>query len=52
MTGLSACQGIIQEHRGRMWLEQHKQDGITVNVELPTVSSVLQSATRTAPLPA
>jgi two-component system, NtrC family, sensor kinase len=52
MTGLSACQGIVQEHRGRMWLEQHKQDGITVNVELPAVSSVLQSAIRTAPLPA
>jgi signal transduction histidine kinase len=52
MTGLSACQGIVQEHRGRMWLEQHKQDGISVNVELPAVSSVLQSAIRTAPLPA
>jgi signal transduction histidine kinase len=52
MMGMSACQGIVQEHRGRIWLEQHNQDGITVNVELPVASSVLQSVMRTAPLPA
>ncbi|MGB6476925.1 MAG: histidine kinase dimerization/phospho-acceptor domain-containing protein [Candidatus Sulfotelmatobacter sp.] len=52
MMGMSACQGIVQEHRGRIWLEQHKQDGITVNVELPVASSVLQSTMRTDPLPA
>ena len=52
MMGMSACQGIVQEHRGRIWHEQHNQDGITVNVELPVASSVLQSAMRTAPLPA
>jgi len=52
MMGMSACQGIVQEHRGRIWFEQHNQDGITVNVELPVASSALQSAMRTAPLPA
>ena len=52
MMGMSACQGIVQEHRGRIWLEQHNQDGTTVNVELPVASSVLQSAMTTAPLPA
>lgn len=52
MMGMSACQGIVQEHRGRIWLEQHNQDGITVNVELPVASSVLQAAMTTAPLPA
>jgi signal transduction histidine kinase len=52
MMGMSACQGIVQEHSGRIWIEQHNQDGITVNVELPVASSVLQSTMRTAPLPA
>jgi len=52
MMGMSACHGIVQEHRGRIWLEHHNQDGITVNVELPVASSVLQSAMKTAPLPA
>lgn len=52
MMGMSACQGIVQEHCGRIWLEQHRQDGITVNVELPVASSVLQSTMRTDPLPA
>lgn len=51
MMGMSACRGIVQEHRGRIWLEQHNRDGITVNVELPVASSVLQSAMKTAPLP-
>jgi signal transduction histidine kinase len=50
MMGMSACQGIVQEHRGRIWLEQHSQDGITVSVELPVATSVLQSTLRTAPL--
>jgi len=52
MMGMSACQGIVQEHRGRIWLEHDKQGGITANVELPVATSVLQSAMRTAPLPA
>ncbi len=52
MMGMSACQGIVQEHRGRIWLEQHNQDGIAVSVELPVASSVLQAAMTSAPLPA
>jgi signal transduction histidine kinase len=52
MLGLSACQGIVLEHRGRIWLEQTKLGGTAVNVELPLASSALQVAMSTAPLPA
>jgi signal transduction histidine kinase len=51
LLGLSACQGIVQEHRGRIWFEQGNQAEFTVNVELPVASSPLQAA-MTAPLPA
>jgi len=51
LLGLSACQGIVQEHRGRIWFEQGNQGEFTVNVELPVASSPLQAA-MTAPLPA
>ena len=50
--GLSACQGIVQAHRGRIWFEQGKQGETAVNVELPVVSSLLQGAMGTSPLPA
>ncbi|HEY6338282.1 MAG TPA: histidine kinase dimerization/phospho-acceptor domain-containing protein [Candidatus Sulfotelmatobacter sp.] len=52
MFGLSACEGIVQEHRGRIWVEQDQQGGTAVNVELPVATSALQSAMRSAPLPA
>jgi K+-sensing histidine kinase KdpD len=50
ILGLSACQGIVQAHRGRIWFEQGKQGGTAVNVELPVASSPLQGAMGTAPL--
>jgi signal transduction histidine kinase len=50
--GLSACQGIVQAHRGRIWFEQGKQGETAVNVELPVASSLLQGAMGTSPLPA
>jgi signal transduction histidine kinase len=52
LLGLSACQGIVQEHRGRIWFEHGNQGEMTVNVELPVASSPLQAAMGTAPLPA
>jgi signal transduction histidine kinase len=50
--GLSACQGIVQAHRGRIWFEQGKPGDTAVNVELPVASSPLLGAMRTASLPA
>ena len=52
MLGLSACEGIVQEHRGRIWLEKAKNGGTTVNVELPVATSALQAAMKTLPQPA
>ncbi|HLW86621.1 MAG TPA: histidine kinase dimerization/phospho-acceptor domain-containing protein [Candidatus Sulfotelmatobacter sp.] len=52
LLGLSACQGIVQEHRGRIRFEQGNQGELTVSVELPVVSSPLQAAMRTTPQPA
>lgn len=49
MLGLSACEGIVQEHHGRIWLEPAKQGGITVSVELPVVTSLFQTAMGTLP---
>jgi len=33
--GLSACQGILQQHRGRISWQQEPNAGITIRVELP-----------------
>jgi signal transduction histidine kinase len=41
--GLSACQGIVREHRGRILCEQGKDGGTTVRVELPSGSSFSQA---------
>jgi C4-dicarboxylate-specific signal transduction histidine kinase len=52
ILGLSACEGIVQEHRGRIWLENSPRGGTTVSVELPVATSALQDAMTTVPLPA
>jgi signal transduction histidine kinase len=37
--GLSACQGILQEHNGQLWRE-HREDGVELlRVELPVTDS-------------
>jgi signal transduction histidine kinase len=43
VLGLSACQGIVQEHRGRILCEQREDGGTTVRVELPCGSSLSQA---------
>ncbi|MGA8869427.1 MAG: histidine kinase dimerization/phospho-acceptor domain-containing protein [Candidatus Sulfotelmatobacter sp.] len=34
-TTLSACQGILQEHRGRIVFQKQEKGGTTINLELP-----------------
>jgi two-component system, NtrC family, sensor kinase len=36
--GLSACQGILQQHRGRILWQQDRNVGTTIRVEIPIIS--------------
>ena len=38
--GLSACQGILQEHRGQVVCERHQDGAMLLRVELPITDSV------------
>ncbi len=38
--GLSACQGILQEHRGQVVCERHEDGAMLLRVELPITDSV------------
>ena len=49
--GLSACQGILQEHQGQISRERREDGSILLRVELPTTeSSPAQSQSPTAPV--
>ncbi|GIV93888.1 MAG: hypothetical protein KatS3mg056_2597 [Chloroflexus sp.] len=37
--GLSICYGIIQEHKGQIWVESHEGIGTTVFIRLPVIST-------------
>lgn len=41
--GLSICLGIIQEHEGRIWLDEHTGAGATFVIELPLCEGPEQS---------
>ena len=43
ILGLSACHGIVQEHRGRILCEQREHGRTTVRIELPCGSSFAQA---------
>ena len=45
--GLSACQGILQQHRGRILWRQDRNAGATIRIEIP----VIHPATEKAPAP-
>jgi signal transduction histidine kinase len=36
--GLSACQGILQQHHGRIRWQQDRNSGATIRVEIPAIS--------------
>jgi signal transduction histidine kinase len=38
--GLSACQGILQQHRGRILWQQDRNVGTTIRVEIPVIPQV------------
>jgi signal transduction histidine kinase len=40
--GLSACQGILQQHHGRILWRQDRNVGITIRVEIPVIPPALQ----------
>jgi two-component system NtrC family sensor kinase len=40
--GLSACQGILQQHHGRILWRQDRNVGTTIRVEIPVITSALE----------
>jgi K+-sensing histidine kinase KdpD len=36
--GLNACQGILQQHHGRIFCQRNADAGIAIRVELPVIS--------------
>ena len=38
--GLNACQGILQQHHGRILCRQHPDAGINVRIELPLIPAI------------
>jgi signal transduction histidine kinase len=38
--GLSACQGILRQHQGRILWQQHRNTGTNIRVEIPVISPV------------
>jgi two-component system NtrC family sensor kinase len=43
--GLSACQGILRQHRGRILCQQNPDAGIAIRVELPVIPSAQEKST-------
>ncbi|WP_322814658.1 response regulator [Chloroflexus sp.] len=49
--GLSICYGIIQEHKGQIWVESHEAIGTTVFIRLPVIStSITETSSPEQPL--
>jgi signal transduction histidine kinase len=46
--GLSACYGIIQEHRGRIYYEKHASGRATYRIELPAADAITRVHAATA----
>jgi K+-sensing histidine kinase KdpD len=43
--GLSACQGILQQHDGRILWEQDRRAGTNVRVEIPVICAAPEQST-------
>jgi len=43
--GLSACQGILQQHRGRIFWQQNRNAGTTIRIELPVIPQSPEKST-------
>jgi signal transduction histidine kinase len=49
--GLSACQGILQEHRGRIFQERREDGALVLRVELPITASAPARTTPESTVP-
>jgi signal transduction histidine kinase len=49
--GLNACQGILQQHQGRLSWQQVRNSGITIRVELPVIPAVAAEKSTGAGVP-
>jgi len=49
--GLNACQGILQQHHGRILCRQHPNAGISVRIELPLIPPAVAEKSREAGVP-
>jgi len=47
--GLSACQGILRQHRGRILWRQDRTTGTTIRIEVPVIPPATEKATNSAP---
>ena len=45
--GLNACQGILQQHQGRIFCRQDSTGGIAIRVELPVIPAAQEKSTAT-----
>jgi len=43
--GLSACQGILRQHHGRIICQQDRNSGINIRIEIPVIPPVLEKST-------
>jgi signal transduction histidine kinase len=43
--GLSACQGILQQHHGRIFWEQDRKAGTAIRIELPVIPGEPEKST-------
>ncbi len=50
--GLSACQGILHEHRGMIIFERHADGSMLLRVELPMAADFVGAQSKTAKAPA
>jgi signal transduction histidine kinase len=49
--GLNACQGILQQHQGRLSWQQVRNSGITIRVELPVIPAAAAEKSTAAGVP-
>ena len=49
--GLSACQGILRQHHGRILWQQHRNTGTNIRVEIPVIPPVEKEQSSEAGVP-
>jgi signal transduction histidine kinase len=49
--GLSACQGILRQHHGRILWQQHRNTGTNIRIEIPVIPPVAKEQSSEAGVP-